>query len=380
MSLTVVGSIAFDAVETPTGKRDRLLGGAAVHFSLASSFLAETRVVGPVGDDFGPDEYAVLHDRGVITDDIEHVPGGKTFFWAGRYERDPNVRHTLQTDLNVFADFEPKLSEASRAAETLFLANIHPDLQRAVHEQCTNARFVAMDTMNLWIDITRDSLEQTIAGVDCLIVNDEEVKQLTDEPNLVRAARAVHEMGPRIVIAKQGEHGAGMYTPDGFFGLPAYPTADVVDPTGAGDTFAGGFMGYVAAHAGEELSDELLRRAIAYGTALASFNVEAFGTERMQTLTGEEVADRVGELQRVTRFDAAPVRAGLERELRLGRGGGTGSFIGRQGRFPTPTGRRQSSPAPRPHPAEVRPQHASGKPQEAPARTFELPTLEVRPQ
>ncbi len=207
----------------------------------------------------------------------------------------------------MFEHFEPKLSDASRAAETVFLANIHPDLQRAVHEQCSAARFVAMDTMNLWIDITRDSLEQTIAGVDCLIVNDEEVKQLTDEPNLVRAARAVHEMGPRVVIAKQGEHGAGMYTPDGFFGLPAYPTADVVDPTGAGDTFAGGFMGYVAAHAGEELTDELLRRAIAYGTALASFNVEAFGTERMQTLTGDEVAERVAELQRVTRFDAAPV-------------------------------------------------------------------------
>ena len=234
MTLTVVGSIAFDAVETPTGTRDRLLGGAAVHFSLASSFLAETRVVGPVGDDFGEAEYAVLHDRGVITDDIEHVPGGKTFFWAGRYERDPNVRHTLQTDLNVFEHFEPKLSEASRAAETVFLANIHPDLQRAVHEQCHGARFVAMDTMNMWIEVTRPSLERTIAGVDCLIVNDEEVKQLTDEPNLVRAARAVHEMGPRVVIAKQGEHGAGMYTPDGFFALPAYPTADVVDPTGAG--------------------------------------------------------------------------------------------------------------------------------------------------
>jgi sugar/nucleoside kinase (ribokinase family) len=207
----------------------------------------------------------------------------------------------------VFADFEPKLSEASREAETVFLANIHPDLQRAVHEQCTQARFVAMDTMNMWIEVTRESLERTIAGVDCLIVNDEEVKQLTDEPNLVRAARAIHERGPRVVIAKQGEHGAGMYTPDGFFGLPAYPTPDVVDPTGAGDTFAGGFMGYVAAHSGEELTDELLRRAIAYGTAMASFNVEAFGTERMQTLTGDEVADRVAALQRITRFDAAPV-------------------------------------------------------------------------
>jgi sugar/nucleoside kinase (ribokinase family) len=307
MSLTVVGSIAFDAVETPAGKRDRLLGGAAVHFALASSFLAETRVVGPVGDDFGEAEYAVLHARGVVTDDIEHVPGGKTFFWAGRYERDVNIRHTLQTDLNVFEAFEPKLSDASRAADVLFLANIQPDLQRAVREQCPDARFVALDTMNLWIDIARDSLLETVRGVDCLIVNDSEVKQLTDEPNLVRAARAVLALGPSVVVVKLGEYGSAMYTADGFFGLPAYPTADVVDPTGAGDTFAGGFMGYVAAHADEPIGDELLRRAMAYGTALASFNVEAFGTERVQSLTADEVTERVAELQRVTRFDATPV-------------------------------------------------------------------------
>jgi sugar/nucleoside kinase (ribokinase family) len=307
MSLTAVGSIAFDAVETPAGKRDRLLGGAAVHFSLASSFLAETRIVGPVGDDFGPDEYRVLHDRGVVTDDVEHVAGGKTFFWAGRYERDPNVRHTLQTDLNVFEHFEPKLSDASRAADVLFLANIQPDLQRAVREQCDRARFVALDTMNLWIDIARDSLVRTIGTVDALIVNDSEVKELVDEPNLLRAARAVMDLGPRVVVVKQGEHGAAMYTRDGFFGLPAFPTPDVVDPTGAGDTFAGGFMGYVAAHADEDIDDGLLRRAMAYGTALASFNVEAFGTERMQVLTGEEITERVTMLQRVTRFDAAPV-------------------------------------------------------------------------
>ncbi|HWK27863.1 MAG TPA: PfkB family carbohydrate kinase [Solirubrobacter sp.] len=307
MSLTVVGSIAFDAVETEAGKRDRLLGGAAVHFSLASSFLTETRVVGPVGDDFGEAEYAVLHDRGVVTDDVEHVPGGKTFFWAGRYERDVNIRHTLQTDLNVFEHFEPKLSDASRAAETLFLANIQPDLQRAVREQCDQARFTALDTMNLWIDIAHDSLVKTIGMVDCLIVNDSEVKQLTDEPNLVRAARAVMELGPRVVVVKQGEYGSAMYTGDGAFGLPSYPTADVIDPTGAGDTFAGGFMGYVAAHADEPITDELLRRAMAYGTALASFNVEAFGTERMQTLTSAEVHERVAELQRVTVFDATPV-------------------------------------------------------------------------
>ena len=307
MTLTVVGSIAFDAVETLWGSRDRLLGGSAVHFALASSFFAETRVVGPVGDDFGEAEYEVLRSRGVITDDIEHVPGGQTFFWAGRYERDVNIRHTITTDLNVFEHFQPKLSDASRAAETVFLANIQPDLQREVAEQCTAARFTALDTMNMWIEVARSSLLRTISLVDCLIVNDGELKQLTDEPNLVRAARAVLDMGPRVVVAKQGEYGAAMYTREGAFGLPAYPTPDVVDPTGAGDTFAGGFMGYVAAHAGDELTDELLRRAMAYGTVLASFNVEAFGTERMQTLEPDEIAERGRELQRITRFEDAPI-------------------------------------------------------------------------
>ena len=224
MSLTVVGSIAFDAVETQTAKRDRLLGGAAVHFSLASSFLAETRVIGPVGDDFGEAEYAVLRARGVITDDIEHVPGGKTFFWAGRYERDVNVRHTLQTDLNVFEHFQPKLSEAAMASDTLFLANIQPELQRAVREQCEASHFSALDSMNLWIDIAHESLLRTISMVDCVILNDGEVRQLTDEPNLVKAARKVLAMGPRVVVAKQGEYGSAMFTEDGVFGIPAYPT------------------------------------------------------------------------------------------------------------------------------------------------------------
>ena len=215
MTVTVVGSIAFDAVETPAGKRDRLLGGAAVHFALASSFLAETRVVGPVGDDFGEQEYAVLRARGVVTDDIEHVPGGKTFFWAGRYAHDVNQRETLQTDLNVFEHFEPKLSDASRSADTLFLANIQPDLQRAVREQCPDARFTAMDSMNLWIDIARDSLVRTIGTVDCVSFNDSELKMLTGEPNLPRAARAVQALGPRIVVAKQGEYGAVDVHPGG---------------------------------------------------------------------------------------------------------------------------------------------------------------------
>lgn len=307
MSLTVVGSIAFDAVETYAGRRDRLLGGSAVHFSIASSFLAPTRVVGPVGEDFGDAEYAVLRNRGVETADVEQVPGGQTFFWAGRYERDLNIRHTLQTDLNVFEHFEPKLSAESRSADVLFLANIQPDLQRRVREQCPAARFTALDTMDLWIDIARDSLLEAIASVDCLIVNDSEIKTLTDEPNLVRAARKVLDMGPRVVVAKQGEYGAAMFTREGFFGLPAYPVADVVDPTGAGDTFAGGFVGYIAAHADDELSEPLLRRAMAYGTALASFNVESFGTERVAALSGEEITERVQELMHLTRFDDVPV-------------------------------------------------------------------------
>ena len=308
MSLTVVGSIAFDAVETEAGKRDRLLGGAAVHFSLASSFLAETRVVGPVGDDFGEEEYAVLHNRGVITDDVEHVPGGKTFFWAGRYERDVNVRHTLQTDLNVFEHFEPKLSQAS-AGRRRPVPGQHPARPAARRARAVHRRALRRAGHDEPLDRhrARRRCVKTIASVDCLIVNDGEVKQLTDEPNLVRAARAVMEIGPKVVVVKQGEYGSAMYTADGVFGLPAYPTADVVDPTGAGDTFAGGFVGYVAAHADEEITDELLRRAMAYGTALASFNVEAFGTERMQTLTADEVNERVAELQRVTVFDASPV-------------------------------------------------------------------------
>jgi sugar/nucleoside kinase (ribokinase family) len=307
MSLTVVGSVAFDAVKTPFGERERMLGGAATHFALAASFFDTIHVVGVVGDDFGQAERDILSTRGIVTDDIEHVEGGKTFFWKGEYHADLNSRDTLDTQLNVFEHFQPKLSGASREADVLFLANIQPDLQRAVREQCTGARFAALDTMNLWIEIARESLLKTIASVDCLIVNDGEVRQLTDEPNMVRAARAVMDLGPRVVVVKQGEYGSAMYTREGVFGIPAYPTADVVDPTGAGDTFAGGFMGYVAAHADEEITDELLRRAMAYGTALASFNVEAFGTERMQTLTAEEVNERVAELQRVTVFDASPV-------------------------------------------------------------------------
>lgn len=307
MALTVVGSIAFDSVKTPFGERERMLGGAATHFALAASFFDEVRVVGPVGDDFGEAHLEILRTRGSSTDDVERVTGGQTFFWAGEYGWDLNSRETLDTRLGVFEAFEPKLSPASAAAEVLFLANIQPGLQRTVREQCSAARFVALDSMNLWIDIARDELLETISGVDCVMLNDAELRQLTGKPSLVAAAAEARSYGPSVVVAKQGEYGAALFTEEGFFSLPAYPLENVIDPTGAGDTFAGGFVGYVAAHPAEQLDHQLLTRAMAYGTALASFNVEEFGTERVERLTAPEITARVADLERITRFSDRPV-------------------------------------------------------------------------
>jgi sugar/nucleoside kinase (ribokinase family) len=306
MALTVVGSIAFDAVKTPFGERERMLGGAAVHFSLAASFFTEVRPVGPVGDDFGAEQFEVLESRGIVTDDVERVEGGQSFFWRGRYEYDLNVAHTEDTQLGVFAEFEPKLSPASQAADTLFLANIQPDLQRQVRAQCTAARLSGLDSMNLWIETAKDSLTAAIAEVDCLVVNDAEIRQLTGESNLARAARMVMAMGPRAVIAKQGEYGAALFTADGFFALPGFPLEDVRDPTGAGDSFAGGFFGYLDGVEGE-LNDAELRRAMGYGTVLASFNVEEFGTERVARLTREEIDERFEHLRGMTQFEGPGV-------------------------------------------------------------------------
>jgi sugar/nucleoside kinase (ribokinase family) len=306
MSLVVVGSIAFDAVKTPFGERDRMLGGSAVHFSLAASFFTDVRVVGPVGDDFGEEELSVLRERGVGTDDIERVVGGKTFFWRGHYEYDLNTAHTDETQLNVFGEFQPKLSDASREGEVLFLANIQPDLQREVRDQCS-PRLAGLDSMNLWIETARDSLVRTIGGVDMVFMNDAEIRMLTEQPNLVRAAREVMAMGPRVVIAKQGEYGAALFTEQGFFALPAYPLETVVDPTGAGDSFAGGFLGYLASQNGG-LDDAVLRPAMTYGSVLASFNVEEFGTERVQRLTREEIDERYEAFRRITTFDQVPSR------------------------------------------------------------------------
>ncbi len=306
MSLTVVGSIAFDSVKTPFGERERMLGGSAVHFSLAASFFTEVRVVGPVGQDFGAEHFAVLENRGVLTDDIERVEGGHTFFWQGHYDFDLNTAHTEDTQLNVFGDFVPKLSQSSREAKMLFLANIQPDLQRQVRAQCEAAGFAALDSMNLWIETARESLLAAIGEVDCVIVNDAEIRELTGESNLARAAREVMALGPRAVIAKQGEYGAALFTPDGFFALPGFPLEDVRDPTGAGDSFAGGFLGYLRGCDGE-VDDQALRRAMGYGTVLASFNVEEFGTERIARLTRDEIDERFSALRSMTQFDALPV-------------------------------------------------------------------------
>lgn len=309
MALTVVGSIAFDSVRTPFGARDRMLGGSAVHFALAASFFTDVRVVGPVGDDFGAEQLEVLEARGVATDDIEHVPGGETFFWRGHYDHDMNVAHTDDTQLNVFADFAPKLSPASREAQMLFLGNIQPDLQRDVRRQ-SSAAYAALDSMNLWIETTRDALVAAIAEIDCLLLNDAELRMLTGEPNLVVAARAAMRLGPRAVVAKRGEYGAALFTPEGSFAIPGLPLEEVRDPTGAGDSFAGGFLGSLNdARAGGDHDEAALRRAMAFGSVMASFNVEDFGTERVRNLTESEIGERLAEFKRLTHFDAARVPA-----------------------------------------------------------------------
>src|SRR6476619_3781798 len=270
MSLTVVGSIAFDGLETPFGKRDRVLGGAATHFGLSASFFTQVNAVGVVGGDFGDEEWAVFKRHAINTDDIEIVSEGKTFFWQGRYDYDMNTAHTLDTQLNVFETFDPKLSDNSKKAEFLFLANILPMLQKGVREQMPDTKFVAMDTMNFWISSMKDAVIETIKVVDCIIINDAEARQLTDEPSIYKAAKKIMDHGLKAVVIKRGEYGATLFTKDNYFSTPAYPLESVFDPTGAGDTFAGGFMGYLAAH--DTVNDDILRRAMIYGSVMASFN------------------------------------------------------------------------------------------------------------
>jgi sugar/nucleoside kinase (ribokinase family) len=310
MSLLVVGSVAFDAVETPFGKCDKMLGGSASHFSISASFFCDVSIVGVVGGDFTDAEQQVFDKHGVDTSDLERIPDGKTFRWEGRYDYDLNVAHTLCTDLNVFADFKPKLSEASKKSRLLFLGNIQPDLQRGVREQMPGAELVALDTMNLWIENTRDSLLQTIKGVDVVIINDAEARQLTNIPNLMKAAKEILSWGPRALIVKRGEYGAALFTEENYFAIPAYPLESVFDPTGAGDTFAGGFMGYLSS---QEIIDEAaMRRAMIFGSVMASFNVEEFGTERVRRLTHDEINERFRAFKRMTHFEEIPFERAVQ--------------------------------------------------------------------
>jgi len=303
MSLTVVGSVAFDALETPFGKRDRLLGGAATHFSLSASNFTNVRCIGVVGNDFGDEEWAVFKRHNINTDDIEIVADGKTFFWRGKYEYDLNTAHTLDTQLNVFETFQPKPSPESKNSRLLFLANILPMLQKEVRES-SNAEFVAMDTMNFWIDSMKEAVIETVKVVDCVIINDAEARQLADEPNVITAAKKIISWGPKAVVIKRGEYGAALFTENMYFAIPAYPLESVFDPTGAGDTFAGGFMGYLASQ--ETIDADAMRRAMVYGTVMASFNVEEFGTERVDRLTHEEINQRFSDFKKFTHFEEIP--------------------------------------------------------------------------
>jgi len=300
MSLLVVGSVAFDSIKTPFGEKERVLGGSAMYCSVAASFFTDVRVVAVVGGDFDAEAEAVYHEREIDISDLERIPDQKSFFWKGEYGYDLNVAKTLDTQLNVFADFKPKLSAAARQTPYLFLGNIQPELQVEVREQVA-AKLVAADTMNYWIKNTPDELREMLKHIDLLIINDAEARELAGEANLVRAARAVLSMGPKRLVVKRGEYGAAMFTNDTYFATPAYPLEEVFDPTGAGDSFAGGFMGYLAA---TDATDEAaIRRAIIYGSVMASFNVEEFSCDRTRRLTYEEINARFRELRAISHFE-----------------------------------------------------------------------------
>jgi sugar/nucleoside kinase (ribokinase family) len=301
MSITVVGSVAFDALETPFGKVDRCIGGSATYFSVAASFFTEVSLVAVVGDDFTEEDASVFRGRKINVDGLQRVPGARTFFWSGEYGYDLNVAKTRDTQLNVFADFRPQLSEAQKSADVLFLANIDPELQYDVLQQAARPRLVALDTMNYWISSKRDALERIFREVDLLLVNEAEVRQFTGEPNLVKACRQILALGPQTLVVKRGEYGVLMITNDAIFAAPAYPLENVFDPTGAGDTFAGGFLGYLASRS--ESHDRELRRAIVFGSVLASFTVEKFSLDRLREISIADVHERYQDFRALTHFD-----------------------------------------------------------------------------
>ena len=310
MSLVVVGSVAYDAVETPHGKVDRMLGGACTYIALSASYFVPSRIVGVIGDDFDPADKTFLASRGIDLEGLEEKPG-KTFFWSGVYSKDMNDRETLITDLNVFGDFQPKLPESYKTQPYLMLGNILPALQRDVKAQMPDARFVGGDTMNFWITGQREELLATIKEWDFLLINDAEARLLSGEHNLRRAAEKIHDMGPRTLVIKRGEYGAILFrrdpkAGDSHFIVPGYLLQQVFDPTGAGDCFAGGFVGYLA-EKGYDLDTghidlKELRRAVIYGSVMGSFCCEKFGTERFRTLTRADIDARFNEFREFTEF------------------------------------------------------------------------------
>jgi sugar/nucleoside kinase (ribokinase family) len=300
MGILVVGSVALDSIQTPSGHAEEILGGSATHFSIAASYFTDVSMVAVVGDDFPQEHVAFLQRKGIDTSGLWRQ-AGRTFRWKGEYTGDLNTAKTLDTQLNVFAEFNPRMTAAQRRSECLFLANIDPDLQRGVLEQMQKPRIVACDTMNYWIDSKLESLKRTVSLVDIVLINDAEVRHLAGEQNVFTAARRILAWGPRIIVVKRGEHGSAMIGPKMIFEVPAYPLESVVDPTGAGDSFAGGFMGYLAAKGTSD--DAALRQALVFGSVMGSFSVMEFGSRRLGALTFPEIMERFHELKQLTEFN-----------------------------------------------------------------------------
>lgn len=307
MSLLTVGSVAFDAIETPFGKTDKIVGGAGTFIALsASNFIKDQRIVSVVGGDFPQETLDLLRSKGVALEGLQIKKDEKTFFWSGRYHNDMNSRDTLVTELNVLGDFDPVIPDSYQGAEYLMLGNLSPQVQRQVIERLTKRpKLIAMDTMNFWMDIALDDLKQTLKLIDVLIINDEEARQLSGEYSLVKASRVIRSMGPKTLVIKKGEHGALLFQDDKVFFAPALPLEDVFDPTGAGDTFAGGFIGYIAST--DDTSFDNMKRAIIAGSALASFCVEKFGTERLLEITKDEIEARIDRFVSLTNFEMSTV-------------------------------------------------------------------------
>lgn len=303
MKLLVVGSVAFDAIETPFGKTDKILGGAATYIGIAASILkVKSGIVSVVGGDFHQSDLNMLSGRGVNIEGIEVVKDGKTFFWSGKYHNDLNSRDTLATEVNVLENFDPKIPDSMQDSEILLLGNLHPGVQLSVLEKMNKRpKLVILDTMNFWMDSAWDVLMEMIAKTDVITINDEEARQLSGEYSLVKAAKKIHTMGPKFVIIKKGEHGALLFHDGNIFAIPALPLEEVFDPTGAGDTFAGGFASYLAKK--EDFSFETMKSAIMVGSAMASFTVEKFGTEKLQEVTEVEMMNRIQEFKELTTFE-----------------------------------------------------------------------------